>query len=135
MLVQYSEEKERFISHLLYSNVFGSIMYVVVRIRLDVSHAVSGVGLGKVHWLAVKWILHYLQGVTDVGLVFNKGNGIRSSVIRYANLDYAGDLVVTQEDIALEQIVFEKNPMNMLTKLVLVFKFKSYLELIVVCSL
>jgi hypothetical protein len=42
---------------------------------------------------------------------------------------------VTRGDITLEQIVFEKNPVDMLTKLVLVFKFKSYLDLIVVCSM
>ena len=60
MLAQQSEEKECFMSHLPYSSAFGSIIYVMVRIRPDVSHAVSVVSPGKVHWPAMKWILIYL---------------------------------------------------------------------------
>ena len=28
--------------------------------------------LGKAHWEAVKWILRYLKGSPDLGLVFNQ---------------------------------------------------------------
>jgi hypothetical protein len=115
--------------HLPYSSAFVRIVYVMVHIRSDVSHAVSVVGPGKVHWPVVKWILHYLWGVTNVGLVFDKGSGIRFNVIGYVDSDYACDLVVTREDNALEQIVFEENPVDMLTKLVLVFKYKELLGL------
>jgi hypothetical protein len=94
VLAQQSEEKERFMSHLPYSSAFESIMYVMVCILPYVSHAVNVVGPGKVHWPAMKWIPRCLQCATDVGLVFDKGNGIRSSVIGYVNSDYAGDLVV-----------------------------------------
>jgi hypothetical protein len=40
----------------------------------------------------VKWILHYLWGTTDVGLVYDRGSGISSSVIGYVDSNYAGDL-------------------------------------------
>jgi hypothetical protein len=70
-------------------------MYVMVHIRLDVSHAVSVVSPGKVHWPVVKWIFHYLRGAIDVGLVFDRDSGIGSSVIGYVISDYASDLVVT----------------------------------------
>jgi hypothetical protein len=46
----------------------------------------------KVHWHAVKWILCYLQGTTNVDLVYDRGSDINSSVIEYVDLDYAGDL-------------------------------------------
>jgi hypothetical protein len=82
-------------SHLPYSSVFVSIMYVMVHICSDVSHVVSVVGPGKVHWPVVKWIFRYLWGVTNVGLVFDKGSGIRFNVIGYVDSDYACDLVVT----------------------------------------
>jgi hypothetical protein len=59
VLAQQSEENECFMSHLPYSNVFRSIMYVMVRIRQDVSHAINVVGPGKVHWPAVKWMQWY----------------------------------------------------------------------------
>jgi hypothetical protein len=70
-------------------------VYVMMRIRPDVSHVVSVVGPGKVHWPAVKWILHYLRGATNVGLVFDRDSGIDFSVIGYVDSDYDGDLVVT----------------------------------------
>jgi hypothetical protein len=94
VLAQQSEEKEHFMSHLPYSSAFESIMYVMVCIRPDLSHAVNIVGLGKVYWPTMKWIPRCLQGATDVGLVFDKGGGIRSSVTGYVNSDYVGDLVV-----------------------------------------
>jgi hypothetical protein len=34
----------------------------------------------------------YLRGTIDVGLVYDRGNGISSSVIGYVDSDYAGDL-------------------------------------------
>jgi hypothetical protein len=40
----------------------------------------------------VKWILRYLRGPIDVCLVYERSNGIGSSVIGYVNSDYAGDL-------------------------------------------
>jgi hypothetical protein len=93
------------------------------------------VGPEKVHLQAVKLIFCYLQGATSVGLVFDRGSGINSNVIRYVNTDYAGDLVMTRVDIALKKIVSEEYPVNMMPKPVLIFKFKRCLDLIVVCSL
>jgi hypothetical protein len=43
-------------------------------------------------------------------------------------------MVLTREDITLKKIALEKNQVHMLTKLVTVLRFKSYLSLIVVCS-
>jgi hypothetical protein len=40
----------------------------------------------------VKWILHYLWGTTDVGLVYDKGSGISFSAIDYVDSNYASDL-------------------------------------------
>jgi hypothetical protein len=93
------------------------------------------VGLGKIHWQAVKLIFCYLQGATGVGSVFDRGNGIGSNVIAYVDSDYASDLVMTQRDIALKKIVYEENPVDMMTKLVLIFKFKRCLDFTIICSL
>ena len=105
-------------------------MYVIVCIFSNVSHSVNVVSHGKVHWPTIKWILRYLWGATNVGLVFDRGSNIGSNMCHWLifDSDYVGDLVVTQGDITLEQIVYEKNPRNILTKLVLIFKFKSCLN-------
>ena len=59
-------EKEReFMAKVPYASVIESLMYVMVCIRPDISHAVGVVSRfmsnpGKAHWEAVKWILRYL---------------------------------------------------------------------------
>ncbi|GJZ28491.1 retrotransposon protein, putative, ty1-copia subclass [Tanacetum coccineum] len=64
-----------------YANAVGSLMYLMVCTRPDITYAVSVVSrylanLGKKHWEAVKWILKYLQGTANAGLVCgtNRGN-------------------------------------------------------------
>ena len=64
--------------------------------RPDISHAVSVVSRfmhspGKSHWEVVKWILRYLKGTTDVGLVFERGRGL-GELVGYVDSDYTEDL-------------------------------------------
>lgn len=63
----------------------------------DISQVVSVVSRymsnpGKEHWQAVKWILRYLKGTADIGLVFDRFKGTPSNVVGYVDSDYAGDL-------------------------------------------
>ena len=58
-----------------YSSVVGCLMYAMVLTRPDLSHAVSVVSRymanpGKEHWKAVVWILRYLAGTADYGLIY-----------------------------------------------------------------
>ena len=61
--------------------------------RPDIAHAVGVVSRyasnpGKQHWEAVKWILRYLKGTTDLPLCFGK----EDLVLRgYVDADFAGD--------------------------------------------
>ena len=41
---------------------------------------------------AVKWILRYIKGTIDVGLVFEKDSTGKQECIGYVDSDYAGDL-------------------------------------------
>ncbi|XP_052297115.1 secreted RxLR effector protein 161-like [Citrus sinensis] len=82
-------------AHVPYASVVGSLMYVVVCTRPDISQAVSMVSRymhnpAKNHWLAVKWILRYLYGTIDVGLLFKKDCG--QQCVGYCDSDFAGDL-------------------------------------------
>ena len=84
-------------SHVPYASAVGSIMYAMVCTRPDISHAVSIVSrymgnLGKMHWQAVKWILRYLRGTIDVGLVYDRRHNTSDGVVGYVDSDYAGDL-------------------------------------------
>ena len=56
-----------------YSNVVGSLMYVMIGTRPNIAYGVSLVSRfmsspSKEHWKSVKWILRYLKGTLDKGL-------------------------------------------------------------------
>ena len=70
-------DDREYISHILYSSELGSLMYAIVYTRLDLSQAVSMISRymhdpGKGHWEAMRWILRYIKGTIDVGLIFEK---------------------------------------------------------------
>ena len=92
-----TEEEVEHMSRVPYASAVGSIMYAMVCTRPDISHAVSVVSRymdnpGKAHWQAVKWILRYLRGTTDVGIIYDRSNNTSGSVIGYVDSDFAGDL-------------------------------------------
>jgi len=95
-------------SHVPYSSAIGSIMYVLVCIHLDISQAINIgsiyiVNPSKVNLQAMKLIFRYLQGTTDVSLVYNRCSGIGSNVISYVDSNYAGNL---NKRISLTSYVF-----------------------------
>jgi len=92
-----SVQEREHMTHVPYANAVGSLMYAMVCTRPDLSQAVSMVSRymhdpGQGHWEAVKWILRYIKGTVDVGLVFEKDNTGKQECIGYVDSDYAGDL-------------------------------------------
>jgi len=72
-------------------------MYTMVCIRPDLLQTVSIISRymhdpGRGHWEAVKWVLQYIKGIIDVGLVFEKDSTGKQKCVRYVDSDYAGDL-------------------------------------------
>ena len=69
-------------------------MFAMICTRLDIAQAVGAVSRfmanpGKEHWNAVKRILRYLNGTSDVALCYG---GSECIVRGYVDSDYAGDL-------------------------------------------
>ena len=63
-------------SHLPYRAVIGSLLWLSLGTRPDITYAVSQVAKfsanpGLEHWKAMKRILRYLHGACDLGLVFH----------------------------------------------------------------
>ena len=84
-------------SYVLYASVVGSIMYVMVCTRIDISYVVNVASRymdspRKIHWQAVKWILWYLRGTSHDGLVYDKSIDISGKIVGYVDFDYAIDL-------------------------------------------
>jgi len=82
-----SEEQE----NLPYQNLIGSLMYLSVASRPDISFAVSYLSqfnncYSNQHWIAAKRVLRYLKGTMDMNLIYKKtGN----QIIGFADADWA----------------------------------------------
>ena len=81
-------------SSITYSSAVGSLMYAMICTRQDIAHAVGIVSRfisnhGKEHWGAVKWILRYLKGTSDMELCFGSG---KFELVCYTNSDLGGNL-------------------------------------------
>lgn len=75
--LEADEEKEH-VTCVPYASAVSLLMYSMVCIHLDISHAI-GVSRymensGKEHWHIVKWILCYLKGCSYVGLVYERSS-------------------------------------------------------------
>ncbi|KAL5563574.1 hypothetical protein UlMin_033321 [Ulmus minor] len=90
-----SDEEKKEMEKVPYSSAVRSIMFAMVSTRPDISHAISVLSKfmsnsGKEHWLGMKWLLRYLKGSSDVGLIYEKrGNSIRLE--GYSDSDYGAD--------------------------------------------
>ena len=73
------QEKER-MPRVPYANVIGSLMYVMMCTRPDISYVIGLVSRyqsnpGHKHWSAIKTILAYLKGTADYSLCY-QGDGL-----------------------------------------------------------
>ena len=90
-------DDHEYMSHIPYASAVGSLMYTIVCTRSDLSQVVSMVSRymhepGKGHWEVVRWILRYIKGTVDVGLVFGKDVDGKQECTCYVDSDYTGHL-------------------------------------------
>ena len=69
-----NKEESKEIENIPYAQVMGSIMYSIVSTRTYITYAISFLSrfmgnLGRDHWYAMKWLLRYINGTTEVGLM------------------------------------------------------------------
>ena len=80
-----------------YEKAVGSLMYLMTCTRPDLALAMGKVSRfmsnpGKVHWEAVKWMLRYLKGTEDYGLLFDRRSDRTTALVGYVDSDYGGCL-------------------------------------------
>ena len=78
-----------------YSNIVGSIMYTMICTRPDLSHAISVASRfmanpGMEHWQALKWILIYMKGTREYGIMFKRcKERDKEPLVGFCDSDYA----------------------------------------------
>jgi hypothetical protein len=94
-----TQEEEEDMSHVPYDSEVGSLMYAMVRTKLDIAHAVGFLSkymskLGKEHWTTIKRVFRYFHGTTNYGLCYQGRLGLDRVVDIYGfvDADWAGDL-------------------------------------------
>lgn len=78
-----------------YSELLGSLMYLSVCTRPDISFATGSLARymanpTTVHWQAAKGVLRYLAGTSDLGITFGRNGHLE--LYGYCDADYAGDI-------------------------------------------
>lgn len=80
------------------SSAMWSIMYAMVCTKPDVAFGIGVVSrymgnIGKSHWEVVKWILKYLNGTMNHGIMFGGiNNETTGKVLGYVDSNFVGDL-------------------------------------------
>lgn len=92
-----TEEEMTEINMVPYSSVVGCLMYAMVLTRPDISYAVSVVSKymanpRQEHWKAVIWVLRYLKGTSDYGLVYGIRKQEEVRVEGFVDANFDGDL-------------------------------------------
>jgi hypothetical protein len=94
-----TQEEIEDMAHVPYASVVGSLMYVMVCTRPDISHAVGVLRRymltpGKEHWTIVKRVFRYLCGTTEYAICYQgKPETDREvNVHGFVDADWAGDL-------------------------------------------
>ena len=93
-LVQTSEDEET-IDQVKYQSAVGSLLYLSMWTRRDITYAVGNAAKfcsnpSKEHWTAVKRIMRYLKGTIDYGLCYDRSSP--GECVGYFDADWAGDL-------------------------------------------
>ena len=93
-LVNATNEEEC-VDQLLYQSAVGSLMYISVSTRPDITYAVSNLARfsskpTKTHWTALKRVLRYLRGTVRYGILYTKM--CSSNCVGFSDSDWAGDV-------------------------------------------
>ena len=77
-----------------YQSAVGSLKYLAVSTRLDIAFSVNNLARfnsnpQKEHWTALKQILKYLKGTTNIGILYKQDGS--DKCVGYSDTDWAGD--------------------------------------------
>ena len=93
-----NEAEEEEMQQIPYASMIGSIMYAMISTRPNIAQVVSVTNrfmssYGKEHWSALKWLMKYLKGATNVGILFDGMSCHEGDELKgWCDSDYAGNV-------------------------------------------
>ncbi|KAL0303421.1 UNVERIFIED_CONTAM: Retrovirus-related Pol polyprotein from transposon TNT 1-94 [Sesamum radiatum] len=92
-LCSKTEEEKKCMTKIPYASVVRSLMYAMMCTRPDLYYTVGMVSWyqsnsGPDHWVAIKRILRYLKGTSDLGLCYHGGS---PRLVGYSDADGSAD--------------------------------------------
>ena len=81
-----------------YASMIGSIMYAMISTRPDIAQAVSITSRfmsnhGKEHWSALKWLMRYMKGASDIGILFDGAKEVcGDALVGWSDSDFVGNI-------------------------------------------
>ena len=94
--LRVASETDETVDQQLYQSTVGSLMYLSVSTRPDITFAVSNLARysvkpTKAHWSAAKRVMRYLKGTSELGIIYsNKGSELK--LTGYSDADWGGDI-------------------------------------------
>lgn len=97
-----------------YRQLIGSLMYLAVGTRPDISYAVGMLSRfleipSTAHWNAGKRVLKYLCGTIKIGLTYGSKDGIKNQLTAYSDADYAS-CIDTRRSISGVILILNSGP-------------------------
>ena len=79
----------------VYQSAIGSLMYLSISTRPDISYAVGNLAKfsskpTKIHWMALKCVLHYLKDTMNYGISYKREES--NGCVGFSDADWAGDI-------------------------------------------
>ena len=90
-------ESDVTLSNVPYKEAIGSLMFLAMVTRPDISHSVGVLSRytdkpKKAHWDSIKRVIRYVKGTSNYGLLYGKNNSNDDvPVLAYSDADFAGD--------------------------------------------
>ncbi|CAM8908990.1 unnamed protein product [Rhodiola kirilowii] len=90
-----NEDEKQQMANVPYDVATGSVMYAMLCTRPDLTFSISVLSRfmsnpGEKHWLAMKYLLKYMSGTKNIGLVFQNYDP-NGRLVGYVDSDYAGN--------------------------------------------
>ena len=90
-------EKDETLNNIPYKEAIGSLMFLAMITRLDISYSVGVLSRyadkpKRAHWNGIKRVIKYIKGTSNYGLFYGRNDSSKNvKIVAYSDTDFVGD--------------------------------------------